>query len=241
MGKVPWLFHFSYLLWGNVNDSYATIICEENDSSQHFFFMQFLAPPSALSSVFSPDRQQSNVMWLCKVHRLQHFGSETVMCSVWKEIKRGHRARDRQNVKLKLKCIHLFFPNTSTTFPLDINSHCEYHSAQPLKPTEMFIAYCHRLSGIVVRCLRLQSQKTVNRWLLAFYLCCNSLLPVFSSSPPVCLSHVSMCFLYGCLHWQVWNAKLTGGNQEQSLWMKNVTMKLTNQHQHVFSSGIIAL
>lgn len=56
--------------------------------------MQFLAPPSALKISLLPDRQQSNVTRLCKVHRVQHVRSEAVMFSFGE--KNGHRARDRQ-------------------------------------------------------------------------------------------------------------------------------------------------
>lgn len=48
--------------------------------------MQFLAPPSALKISLLPDRQQSNVTRLCKVHRVQHVRSEAVMFSLEKKM-----------------------------------------------------------------------------------------------------------------------------------------------------------
>lgn len=110
-------------------------------------------------------------------------------------LKEGHRARDRQMSGWD-RDVSTCFHKQPTTFSVDISSHCEHHSARPLRPTEMFTECCHRLSGIVGKDLcDYRSRKPLNGWPLTFHLCYNSLMSVFAPSQYVLCTAGYKCWL----------------------------------------------
>ncbi len=142
-------------------------------------FMQFLAPPPALSCVFL--LTGSRVMWRGYV--------KSTKCSTWGPKQWCVHLEEKRQTKINISICFQKQSCMPTTFPLDISSHCAYNSAEPLKPAEMFMEDCCRLSGIVVTCLWRQFQKTVTEWLLTSHRCYISLLsvlPCFGSCFPYC-------------------------------------------------------
>lgn len=125
-------------------------------------FLQLLAPPSAMSSIFL--LTGNRVMW--------HDYVKHTNCNTWEV---GKRCIHFKEIQVRQENVPTWC--TLTTLPLDINDYCEYNSVR-------VVLLSKRLSGIVVRCLRQHWLPESCKQTVAIHSCLSFLLLLLSASLP---------------------------------------------------------